>query len=183
MSRKKFVITIKSYAGRSQRKCSVQDTLQPEQKELITLQMAQKSASLSKLSAEENALLRDITQPEQKELVTLETAQELLDEGKYSKALVSLLELKQQKVERVWHKGKIGNINSICLRQAVNHTKREIIVGASNGVVYAFTNSGRQAWKIELKERIIDMQTGFVDNQKQEDIVICTSDHQVYSKR
>src|SRR5207302_806084 len=110
-------------------------------------------------TTKERALLQDILPSEEKELVTLQQAQKFFDAGEHTKAISTLLELEQQKVERVWHKGNIRHINSICLRKVADQTKQEIVIGASKGDIYAFTFNGQEVWHVTVPDRIIDMQT------------------------
>jgi outer membrane protein assembly factor BamB/archaellum biogenesis ATPase FlaH len=136
--------------------------------------------AISQLKTNEYALLQDILHLKVGELVTLEQAQEQMRKGHNAPALAILLKLEQQKVERSWYKNTIGHIRTVCLRHSTGEPKREIIVGTSEGNIHAFHVNGRGLWLNSLEDNIVDVQTGFIDQHKQEEIVICSSDHHVY---
>jgi len=137
-------------------------------------------ASIAELNDDERDLLQDILGGEKKELVTLKQAEDLLKEECYADALAVLLRLRQQKVQKIWQKGKIGHIRTVCFRHITSDPNREVIVGTSEGNVLAYHSTGKDLWSTHLKEHIVDVQTGYVDHNKQEEIVICSSDHRVY---
>ena len=91
-----------------------------------------------------------------------------------------LLRLEQQRVERLWHKDTLGHIHTICLRHVSSDHRQEIIVGTNEGNVLAFNASARTVWSHAFADRIIDVQTGYIDHHRQEEIVICSSDRHVY---
>lgn len=137
-------------------------------------------AAITQLKTDEHALLQDILHMNVSELVTLEQAQEQMKNGHYAPALAILLKLEQQKIEQCWHKNTIGHIRTVCLRHTAGEPRREIIVGTSEGNIHAYHVNGRRLWHNSLKDNIVDVQTGFIDQHKQEEIVICSSDHHVY---
>ncbi len=136
--------------------------------------------AITQLKTDEQALLLDILHLEVRELVTFKQAQEQMKEGNYVPALAILLRLEQQKVERPWQKNTIGHIRTVCLRHTAGEPKREIIVGTSEGNIHAYHVNGRSLWHTSLEDNIVDVQTGFIDHHRQEEIVICSSDHHVY---
>jgi len=137
-------------------------------------------ASIAELNAGEPELLRDILSLDRREHVTLRQAEDLMDEGKYKDAIVILLKLEQQRVQQFWYKDRIGYIRNVCLRHVVGDPKCEIIVGTTEGDILAFHFSGKRLWSAQLADRIVDVQTGFIDHHRLEEIVVCSSDHNVY---
>lgn len=137
-------------------------------------------ATLSELDADERILLLDILQLDPEKLVTFEQAKEQMRVGDYNKALSTLLKLKQQKVEQIWHRKDIEYIRTVSFRHTIKSTGREIIIGTSDGCVYAFYANGRRAWFVRLNDHIVDVQTGFIGRDRKEEIVICSSDHNLY---
>ncbi len=134
---------------------------------------------IADLTNDERTLLQNILHKGEQELVTLQQAQAWLAYEKYDQALATLLKLKQQKVERVWQKETLGHVRTLCLRHTANETKQEIIVGTLDNI-YAYTSSGRRMWSSFLNDYIVDVQTGFIDHHRQEEIVICSSDQHIY---
>ena len=132
------------------------------------------------LTTDQRVLLQDVLRLNGRELVTFEQAEEQMKAGDYQKALSTLLRLEEQKVEQLWNKKNMGYIRSVCFRHTANELKREIIVGTSDGGIYAFYVHGRRAWFTHLNDHILDVQTGYIDHQKQEEIVICSSGRHVY---
>ena len=137
-------------------------------------------ASISLLSSDERELLQDLASREKRDYVSLPQAKDLLNAEWYRQALSLLLKLGQQKTQQLWHKGSTGHIRTICFRHITSGAKREVIVGTSTGDVRAYNANGTLRWSTHLDEHIVDVQTGFIAHQKQEEIVICSSDHHVY---
>lgn len=136
-------------------------------------------AKIADLTNDERALLDEILGMNVKEFVTSKQAQEQLGAKAYDQALSTLLMLEQQKVERLWQKD-VKYIRTVCLRRIIGESTLEIIVGTSTGDIFAFSGSGRRIWSTSLHDHIVDVQTGFIDRRRQEEIVICSSDHHVY---
>lgn len=136
--------------------------------------------ALLDLHSNERALLEDVVRERAKEHVTLKQAQEYIKKGEPAQALSTLLKLQQNKVEQILQKGSIGHIRTVCFRHITSDPRQEIIVVNTNGDVQAFNASGRYLWSEQLNDHIIDVQTGFIDHHKQEEIVACSSDHHVY---
>ncbi len=132
------------------------------------------------LTLDERRLLVDTLGLGTRELVTFEQANEQMDEGVYDKALSTLLKLERLKVERLWRKNAIGYIRTVCFLHTANESRREIIVGTNDGGIYAFYAHGRRAWFTQLSDHIVDVQTGFIDLHKKEEIVVCASNHYLY---
>lgn len=137
-------------------------------------------ASIAGLNNEERGLLQDILGGEKREDVSLKHAEDLLKAKSYTGALSVLLRLEQQKVQKLWNRDKIGRIRTVCFRHITNDPRRELIVGTGEGDVIAYNTTGKQLWTTHLDDHIIDVQTGYIDHNKQEEIVICSSDHRVY---
>ena len=136
-------------------------------------------AKITDLTADERALLEEILGTNVGEFVTFKQAQEHLDAKDYDQALSTLLKLEQQSVERLWQRD-IEYIRTVCFRHIIGEPTLEIIVGTSTGYIYAFNESGRRIWSTALHDHIVDVQTGFIDRRRQEEIVICSSDHHIY---
>lgn len=137
------------------------------------------SAEIAGLTADQRALLQDVLGMNTREFVTFKQVQEQLEAKAYDKALSLLVQLEQQNVERLWQKD-IAYIRTICLRHIIGEPSQEIVVGTSTGDIYDFTAHGRRIWLTSLHDHIVDLQTGFIDRRRQEEIVICSSDHHVY---
>ncbi len=137
--------------------------------------------TITQLTANERELLQDMLETsEKKEPVTLKQAKDLMGKGHFVEALSILCKLEQQKVERVWRRDTSGHIRTVCLRQVSGEHRREIIVGTSEGNVLAYNAHARNMWSTPLEDRIIDVQTGYIDHKRQEEIVICSSDRHIY---
>jgi outer membrane protein assembly factor BamB len=137
-------------------------------------------ASIKELTPTECNLLRDVLSKGEIQDVTLKQAEDHMSAGDYIQALSTLLRLEQQRAQPRWPRKKVGHIRSISFRHTIGKSRREIIVGTSDGEVLAYNTSGSRQWSTQLEDRIIDVQTGFIDHNIQEEIVICSSDHHVY---
>lgn len=134
---------------------------------------------LSELTADERLLLQEVLGTNARETVTFQQARESMDASAYEQALTTLLKLEQQKVEPIWQKD-IEYIRTVCLRKVAGEDTLEVIVGTSTGNIHAFNHRGRRSWSTALHDHIVDVQAGFIDRRRQEEIVICSSDHHVY---
>jgi outer membrane protein assembly factor BamB len=142
-------------------------------------------STLTTLSHAERALLQDLLDEEVKEhetlkQVTLKHVEHLIDHCDYVHALSDLLRLQQQKVQVLWRKDDYGHIRSLCFGDISGDSRREVIVGTSEGTLHAFTNGGRLLWTKPLGEEILSVQTGYMDRGRWEEIVVCSSDHHIY---
>ena len=135
--------------------------------------------SISELTVNERDLLQDILSKDKIEHVTLRQAEDLISARLYKEALAMLLTLEQQKVQRLWYKNSIGSLRAVCFRHVSGDPKREVIVGTSEGDVHAYNTNAKHLWSININDRIVDMQTGYIDRHSQEEIVICSADRQV----
>lgn len=139
------------------------------------------------LPSDELRLLSDILKEEEhqrEELkhVTLQETDRLLESGQHYAALVNLLKLERYHAQVQLRKGKrdgLKNIRSFCISH-LNATKRSIVVGTNDGDVHIFSGKGRHLKKINVGERILDIQPGYIDQGKSEQIIVCTSDHKIY---
>jgi outer membrane protein assembly factor BamB len=142
------------------------------------------SSFLNNLTTNERDLLQDIIKVDVNEQISLKLAEHLMGVGEYNLALSMLLKLQQSKIElrlhKEDHKDDIGHIRKMCFRHIASNPKCEIIVSNTKGEVQAFNESGRRIWSLHLDNNILDLQTGFIDHHKQEEIVVCSSDHHVY---
>lgn len=137
-------------------------------------------STLTELTIDERALLQDICHLNIRKLVTSEQAKVQMQEGFYDKALITLLKLEQQKVELLWSKDSIRRIRTLSFRRLGTEQKREIIVGTADGNIHALNATGRHPWITSLNDHIVDMQTGFINHHRQEEIVTCSTDDRVY---
>src|SRR6266566_1467582 len=135
---------------------------------------------IPRLNVEERALLQDALGLNKRESVTFEQAREQMRANAYDQALSTLLKLSQQKVEQLWHRNDIEYIRTVCFRHTMKRLGREIIIGTADGRVYAFYAHGHRAWSSQLNDHIVDVQTGFIGHYKKEEIVICSSAHNLY---
>ncbi|HEU5378769.1 MAG TPA: FG-GAP-like repeat-containing protein [Ktedonobacteraceae bacterium] len=139
------------------------------------------------LPGDELALLQDILKEENKQHsalqhINLECAEQLIRQKQYPQALSQLLGLEQSKVQLLWRKGKkdkLGFIRSLCFGH-MHNGKRTIIVGTIDGNIRVFNETGRSIGSINIGQRVLDVQTGFIERDKPEAIVVCSSDHQIY---
>src|SRR5260370_18132734 len=128
----------------------------------------------------QDILSKDILKKEIKEYVTLKQVEDLLQAGEYKYALSTLLKLQKQKVQQLWHRDIIGHVCTVCIRHIASDSKCEVIVGNTKGLIQAFNANGRSLGSTHLGSHVVDLQTGFIDRHKQEEIVVCSSDHHVY---
>lgn len=139
------------------------------------------------LPADELRLLQDILGEEEqrreelKHITFKEVDRHIASEQYYS-ALVSLLKLEEYRVQVQLRKGKtdgLENIRSLCVGRT-NKGKRRVVVGTNDGDVRVFTVKGRCIGTVSIGERILDVQTGYIDQNQLERIIVCTSNHKVY---
>ena len=141
-------------------------------------------STLTAFSPTERALLQDLLNEEVKQhetlkQVTLKNAEQLIDSHDYIRAFSYLLRLRQQKVQVLWRKDDYGHIRSLCFGDISGDSRREVILGTSEGSLHAFANNGRSLWMRELGEEILSVQTGYIDRRHWKDIVVCSSDHSI----
>ncbi len=136
--------------------------------------------AITELTTDERTLLQDIFHINARESMTTEQAREQMREGAYGRALSTLLKLEQQKVELLWRKDTIGHIRTISFRHINTEQKREIIISTADGIIHAFNATSRRPWFTPLNDHIVDVQTGFTNHHKQEEIVTCSTDDRVY---
>ena len=141
-------------------------------------------STLTTLSHAERALLQDLLHEEVKEHetlkeVTLKHVEQLINNHDYLYALLHLIRLQQQKAQVLWRKDDYGHIRSLCFGDISGDSRREVILGTSEGTLHAFTNSGRSLWMRELGEEILSVQTGYINRRYWEDMVVCSSDHSI----
>jgi outer membrane protein assembly factor BamB len=144
-------------------------------------------ATLLDLSAEERNLLQDVLKEEVRRHqalkdITLKHAEELITAGRYTDALSALLKLEQQKIQLLWRKGKqdkLGYVRSLCFGH-VSGSKGEIVLGTDGGDIRVFNANGRSLWSLHVSDRVLTVQTGWIDRGRWEDIVVCSSDHKAH---
>ena len=81
-----------------------------------------------------------------------------------------------KKSQQPWHKKTKGHTRSVCFRETLDDPQREIIIGTSEGDVLIYSTDGHLRWHEHIAERVLELQTGFIDRHKKEEIVICSSD-------
>lgn len=139
------------------------------------------NASLSGLTTDQRDLLADLFAENVQEHINLALARKLLDEEQHSQALRTLLQLQQNKVERLLQDTTVGFVRTVCLRHVSGKVdSREIILVNTEGHVQAFNTKGELLWQAYLDDHIVDVQTGFLDHDPDEEVVACSSDHRVY---
>ena len=132
------------------------------------------------LSLDEQDLLEEILGSRKNEQATLQQAKKYREDADYIKALVTVLKLQQQHAQPLWFRDNVGHIRTISFRQIKNSSMRQIITGNTDGRVQAFKADKAPLWSKQFHSRIIDMQTGYIDHNRQEDIVVCSSDKHIY---
>lgn len=137
-------------------------------------------SAIEGLSTEESGLLGNILGSRKTEQVTLQQAKEYMRGGHYIRALRTLLKLQDLRVQPYWSRDDVGHIRSVSLRQLKDDPMREIITGTAEGYVQAFKADREPLWSKQIEGRIVEMQTGYFERSKQEEIVVCSSDHHVY---
>jgi outer membrane protein assembly factor BamB len=140
---------------------------------------------LSDLLPEESALLRDIVGEDSQRhaslrQVTVEHAASLLQDGAHTQSLAILLRLKQQKVQALWRKEKIGHVRTLYFGDIAGDQRREIVLGTIAGTIQALNAAGRSLWSFRLPGQILSVQTGYVDHSRWQEILACVSDHHIY---
>jgi len=136
--------------------------------------------TLTELTVNERNFLQDILRKEVKEYATLKQVDDLIKAGEHAHALSTLIKLRQQKVQQLWHRDITGHVCTVCIRHIASDPKCEVIVGSTKGHIEAFNANGRHLRSTHLNSHVVDVQTGFIDRHKQEEIVVCSSDHYVY---
>ena len=136
---------------------------------------------IEELSHEEQNLLKDILGRRNIEQATLYQTNEFKRDSNYIQALLTLLKLQQQHVQPLWTRNDVGHIRALSLRQVKDDPTQEIIIGNTDGRIQAFKANRKLLWSKHFGKRIVDVKTGYIESNKQEDIVICSSDHHVYT--
>jgi len=138
------------------------------------------------LAADERALLYDLLNEEKQQRIAfqdirLEHAEESIARKDYVKALSELLRMQEHKVQLLWGKGRkhIGFPRSLCLGR-MNGEGMNVIVGTNDGQVSIFSEAGRRMKTLDVGQRVLNVHTGFLDSDRTEKIIVCTSDHQTY---
>ncbi len=133
-------------------------------------------STVTALKSAERDLLRDILNKWERQFVTLQQAEEQSRKGNHKEALAILLRLQQQRVQQPWRERTKGHARSVCFRQALEDSQREIVIGTSEGDVLIYSAVGQRRWRKHISDRVLELQTGFIDHHKREEIVICNSD-------
>jgi outer membrane protein assembly factor BamB len=141
--------------------------------------------SLITLLPAEQALLQDILADEYKrhttpQPATIEHARQLCASGDALAALVELLRLQQQKVQRRWHKDRLGHVRALYLGDISGDPRLEVVIGAADGTVQAFNTVGRELWSRRVDGQVLALQTGYLDQGRWQEILACSSDHHIY---
>lgn len=135
------------------------------------------------LPEDELRLLRDIRGEEAKQHATLKLAQQLLADEKFEQALSELLKLERNKVQLFWRKDrrdKPGHVRSLCFCR-IGEGRKGVVIGTNEGKVTVFSTRGRVIGGVNGIDRVLDVQTGYIERDRAEDIVVlCTLDHKVY---
>jgi outer membrane protein assembly factor BamB len=145
------------------------------------------SSALTSLPADESRLLRDLLEEERKQReayrhVNIEAAEKLYDKGEYMQSLAVLAKLEQRRVQVLWRKERRDNqgmIRSLCFGHMSNG-KRNIVVGTNEGDIRIYNTGGRRIRTISIGERVLDVQTGYIERGREDIVVLCASNHTVY---
>jgi outer membrane protein assembly factor BamB len=141
--------------------------------------------SLKALSPAERSLLFDLLN-EQAEQPTstphkLVQALQLIEAGNYYSALKELLHLEHDKVQQLWCQEKVGHIRALYQGDIVGDSRREVIIGTREGFVRAFDSSGKSLWSRRTGGAVVALQTGYLEGRRWQDILVCSSDHHIYT--
>lgn len=139
------------------------------------------------LPADERRLLEDILEEEKKQYAAfghmrIEEAEKLYNAGEFEQALSALAKLERRRVQVLWRKGrrdKLGMIRSLCFGHMSNG-KRNIVVGTNEGDIGIYNTNGRLIGAARIGERVLDVQTGFIERGREDIVVLCASNHTVY---
>jgi outer membrane protein assembly factor BamB len=145
------------------------------------------SRALVSLPTDESRLLRDLLEEEKKQReayrhVNIEAAEKLYSEGKYGHALSVLAKLEQRRVQVLWRKERrdnLGMIRSLCFGHMGNG-KRNIVVGTNEGDIRIYNTSGRRIRTVSIGERVLDVQTGYIERGREDIVVLGASNHAIY---
>jgi len=115
--------------------------------------------------------------------VSIKDTLQLLGEKRYEQALSELLKLERNKVQLLWRKDrrdKSGHVRSLCFCR-ISEGRKGIVIGTNEGKVTVFNARGRVIGGVDGIDRVLDVQTGYIERDGAEDIVVlCTSDHKIY---
>ncbi len=137
------------------------------------------------LAPDERALLHDLLDEEGQHTslkhTSLENVEASIERKKYAQALSELLSMQEYKVQLFWSKDRrhIGFPRSLCLGRT-NGEGMSVIVGTNDGQVSLFSEAGRRIKTMDVGQRVLNVHTGFLDSDRMEKIIVCTSDHQTY---
>ena len=145
------------------------------------------SEALISLPADELLLLQDILEEEKKQHeafrhVNVEEAEQLFGAGEYEQALSALAKLEQRKFQVLWRKERkdnLGMIRSLCFGH-MSGGKRNIVVGTNEGDIRVYNTRGRLIELVSIGERVLDVQTGFIERDREDIVALCASNHTVY---
>ena len=98
-----------------------------------------------------------------------------MEKHDYTTALLTLLKLKDQNVELLWER-RVGYFQALCIGDTSGEGRNDIITGALDGTVSAFSTTGRLLWSTRWSdEQIDDIQAGYFYNNRSVDILIHSS--------
>lgn len=124
----------------------------------------------------ERELLRNMTFRGQEEPVYLKQAEALLSQGRFQEALTAFLLLEHQKIQPLWRKETGYETRILCFGSVLG----DLIIGTTDGKLRAYDARGKDLWSRSLPDQILAAQVGRIQGAGSEDILVCSSDHQIY---
>jgi outer membrane protein assembly factor BamB/AAA+ ATPase superfamily predicted ATPase len=102
---------------------------------------------------------------------TLRDLEEARRGGDSRRILEVLLELEEQKVQLQWSRD-VGYVRTLDLSETFDARQMEMVVGTTQGIVYALRADGSEHWHYQLGERIRAIQVGDIDHDGEEEVVV-----------
>jgi outer membrane protein assembly factor BamB len=107
---------------------------------------------------------------------------QMLEKNDYTGALLTLLKLKDQHVEMLWEREHVGYLQALCIGDTSGEARNDIIAGAIDGKVSAFSTSGRLLWSARwLEQQIDNIQAGYFSNSRSVDVLVHSASGQLAS--
>jgi hypothetical protein len=121
-------------------------------------------------------LVRDIMYIEHEEPLLLDRAEELFCQGYFEQALIVFLQLKQQRVQVLWQRETGYESRMLCFGNILGN----LIAGTADGMLRAYDSDGHDLWSRQLPGQILSAQVGRIQGPGLEDILVCSTDRQIY---
>jgi outer membrane protein assembly factor BamB len=121
-------------------------------------------------------LVRDIMHVKRDEPILLDRAEELFQQGHFEQALVVFLQLRQQRVQVLWQRQTGYESRILCFGNVLG----TLIAGTADGMLRAYDSTGHDLWSRQLPSQILSAQIGRIQGPGLEDILVCSTDRQIY---